>query len=75
VRHTVGKLAKSTFQRYKVRANRSSDKKLWLPEVGVSELFFRVFPTKIPAKQGKLPANRELRLIAGVAVFLMHSGS
>jgi hypothetical protein len=48
---------------------------LWLPEVGVSKLFFRVFPTKIPAKRGMLPANRELRLVAGVAVFLMHPGS
>jgi hypothetical protein len=49
--------------------------KLWLPEVGVSELFFRVFPVKIPAKWGKLPANRELRLVAGVAEFLTHPGS
>jgi hypothetical protein len=49
--------------------------KLWFPEVGVSELFFRVFPAKIPAKRGKLQANRELRLIAGVAVFLTHLGS
>jgi hypothetical protein len=30
---------------------------------------------KIPAKQGKLQANRELRLVAGVAVFLTHPGS
>ena len=30
---------------------------------------------KIPAKRGKLPANRELRLVAGVAVFLTHLGS
>uniref|UniRef100_A0A2N9HSR7 Uncharacterized protein n=1 Tax=Fagus sylvatica TaxID=28930 RepID=A0A2N9HSR7_FAGSY len=29
----------------------------------------------IPAKRGKLPANRELRLVAGVAVFLTHPGS
>jgi hypothetical protein len=41
----------------------------------VSELFFRIFPVKIPAKRGKLPANRELRLAAGVAVFLTHLGS
>jgi hypothetical protein len=49
--------------------------KLWLPEVGVSELFFCVFPVKIPTKRGKLPANRELRLVAGVAFFLTHPGS
>jgi hypothetical protein len=41
----------------------------------VSELFFRVFPAKIPAKRGKPPVNRELRLVAGVAVFLTHPGS
>ena len=50
-------------------------KKLWLPEVGVSELFFRVFPAKILAKRGMPPANRELRLVAGVATFLTHLGS
>jgi hypothetical protein len=40
----------------------------------VSELFFYIFPAKIPAKRGKLPANRELRLVAGVIVFLTHLG-
>ena len=49
--------------------------KIWLPEVGVSELFFRFFLAKIPAKRGKLPANQELHLVAGVAVFLTHLGS
>ena len=44
--------------------------KLWLPEVGSSELFFRVFPAKILAKRGMLLANRELRLTARVASFL-----
>jgi hypothetical protein len=48
--------------------------KLWLLEVRVSELFFRVFPAKIPAKRGKPPVNRKLRLVAGVAVFLTHLG-
>ena len=50
-------------------------KKLWPLEVGVSELFFRVFPAKILAKRGMPPANRELRLVAGVATFLTHLGS
>jgi hypothetical protein len=49
--------------------------KLWLPEVEVSELFFRVFLAKIPAKREKPPANQELRLTAEVAVFLTHPGS
>uniref|UniRef100_A0A2N9J966 Uncharacterized protein n=1 Tax=Fagus sylvatica TaxID=28930 RepID=A0A2N9J966_FAGSY len=65
----------STFQRYKVCTNWNSDGKVMALEVGSSELFFRVFPVKIPAKRGKSPANRELRLVAGVAVFLMHLGS
>uniref|UniRef100_A0A2N9F7M9 Uncharacterized protein n=1 Tax=Fagus sylvatica TaxID=28930 RepID=A0A2N9F7M9_FAGSY len=43
----------SSFQRYKVCANRSSDsRELWLPEVGVSELFLCTFPMKIPVKRG-----------------------
>jgi hypothetical protein len=44
--------------------------KLWLPEVGVSEQFFCVFPAKIPAKPEMLPANRELHVVAEVALFL-----
>ena len=40
----------------------------------MSELFFHVFPAKIPAKRGMPPANRELRLVAGVAVFLTLPG-
>jgi hypothetical protein len=44
--------------------------KLWLPEVGSSELFFCVFLAKIPAKREMLPTNRELCLVAGVVVFL-----
>ncbi len=41
----------------KFTQNRVRTEKVWLPEVGVSEMFFRVFPVKIPAKRGKLPAN------------------
>jgi hypothetical protein len=41
----------------------------------VSELFFRIFPVKILAKWGMPPANRELRLVAGVAIFQTHMGS
>uniref|UniRef100_A0A2N9H3Z4 Uncharacterized protein n=1 Tax=Fagus sylvatica TaxID=28930 RepID=A0A2N9H3Z4_FAGSY len=43
MQHIVGKISTSTFQRYKVYTNRSSDEKLWLPEVGVSELVFVCF--------------------------------
>jgi hypothetical protein len=44
--------------------------KLWLPEVGVSEQFFCIFPAKIPTKPEMLPANRELYVAAEVALFL-----
>jgi hypothetical protein len=49
-------------------------RELWLLEVGVSELFFRIFLAKIPAKRGKPPANRELHVVARVAIFLTHLG-
>jgi hypothetical protein len=49
-------------------------KKLWLPEVGVSKLFFYVFPVKIPVKRGKPPANRELQVVARVVIFPTHPG-
>ena len=48
---------------------------LWLPEVGVPELFLRVFPAKIPVKRGMPPANRELHVVARVVIFLTHPGS
>jgi hypothetical protein len=40
----------------------------------VPELFLRVFPAKIPVKRGKLPANRELHVVAGVVIFPTHPG-
>ena len=46
--------------------------KLWLSEVGASELFFCVFSAKIPAKREMLPVNRELRLVAKVSVFVLN---
>ena len=61
IQHTVGKVAESTFQRYKVRTNQSLDRKVMAPgSRGVGAFFFfffRVFPAKIPAKRGMLPAN------------------
>jgi hypothetical protein len=49
-------------------------KKLWLPEVGSSELFLCVFPANIPVKRGMPPANRELHVVAGVVIFPTHPG-
>jgi hypothetical protein len=50
-------------------------RELWLPEVGVSELFLCTFPVKIPAKRGMLSANREFHVVAGVVIFPTHPGS
>ena len=49
-------------------------RELWLPEVGVPELFLCVFPAKISVKRGKPPANRELHVVAGVVIFPTHLG-
>jgi hypothetical protein len=44
--------------------------KLWLPEVGMFEQFFCVFPMRIPAKPEMLPVNRELHVVVKVTLFL-----
>ena len=49
-------------------------RELWLPEVGVPELFSCVFPAKIPVKRGIPPGNRELHVIAGVVIFPTYPG-
>uniref|UniRef100_A0A2N9GD24 Integrase catalytic domain-containing protein n=1 Tax=Fagus sylvatica TaxID=28930 RepID=A0A2N9GD24_FAGSY len=58
------------FERIGVRT-----RELWLPEVGVSELFLCTFPMKIPVKRGMLSANREFHVVAGVIIFPTHPGS
>jgi hypothetical protein len=69
----VGKLEKSTFQRYKFCMNRSSNGKVMAPgSRGVRAIFFAFFRRRFRPNGGKLPANRELRLVSGVPVFLMH---
>uniref|UniRef100_A0A2N9GVH4 Uncharacterized protein n=1 Tax=Fagus sylvatica TaxID=28930 RepID=A0A2N9GVH4_FAGSY len=50
-------------------------RELWLPEVGVSELFSCTFPVKIPIKRGMLSANREFHVVAGVVIFPTHPSS
>ena len=49
-------------------------RELWLPEVGVSELFLCTFPMKIPVKREMLLANREFHVVAGVITFPTHLG-
>uniref|UniRef100_A0A2N9HPE4 Uncharacterized protein n=1 Tax=Fagus sylvatica TaxID=28930 RepID=A0A2N9HPE4_FAGSY len=50
-------------------------RELWLPEVGVSELFLCTLPMRIPVKRGMLSANREFHDVAGVIIFPTHPGS
>ena len=50
-------------------------RELWLPKVGVPELFSCVFPAKIPVKRGMFSANREFQVVAGVVIFPTHPGS
>ena len=50
-------------------------RELWLPEVGVSELFLCTFPMKIPVKREMFLANREFHVVAGVITFPTHPGS
>ena len=50
-------------------------RELWLPEVGVSELFLCTFSMKIPVKREMLLANREFHVVAGVVTFPTHPGS
>uniref|UniRef100_A0A2N9I9M1 Uncharacterized protein n=1 Tax=Fagus sylvatica TaxID=28930 RepID=A0A2N9I9M1_FAGSY len=73
--HIVGKLLMSTFQRYKVCMNRSSDEKVMAPGSRGAGAVFVHFSAKIPAKRGKPRANQELHVIAGVAIFPTHPGS
>jgi hypothetical protein len=50
-------------------------RELWLPEVGVSELFSCTLSVKIPIKRGMLSANREFHDVAGVVILPTHPGS
>uniref|UniRef100_A0A2N9HJ79 DUF7745 domain-containing protein n=1 Tax=Fagus sylvatica TaxID=28930 RepID=A0A2N9HJ79_FAGSY len=55
MRHIVGKLSTSSFQRYKVCANRSSDEGVMAPgSRGVGAVFVHFSDAKIPVKRGML---------------------
>uniref|UniRef100_A0A2N9FM72 Uncharacterized protein n=1 Tax=Fagus sylvatica TaxID=28930 RepID=A0A2N9FM72_FAGSY len=76
MRHIVGKLSTSSFQRYKVCANRSSDEGVMAPgSRGVGAVFVHFSDAKIPVKRGMLSANREFHVVAGVIIFPTHPGS
>uniref|UniRef100_A0A2N9ERI6 Uncharacterized protein n=1 Tax=Fagus sylvatica TaxID=28930 RepID=A0A2N9ERI6_FAGSY len=64
----------SNLPRFPLRESEFGREELWLPEVGVSELFLCTFPMKIPIKRGMLSANREFHVVAGVVIFPTHSG-
>ena len=75
MQHIFGNISMSSFQRYKVCANRSSDERVMAPGSRGVGAVFRAFPAKIPTKRGKPPANREFHVVAGVAIFPTHLGS
>uniref|UniRef100_A0A2N9F8X6 Uncharacterized protein n=1 Tax=Fagus sylvatica TaxID=28930 RepID=A0A2N9F8X6_FAGSY len=55
MRHIVGKLSTSSFQRYKVCANRSSDEGVMAPgSRGIGAVFVHSSDAKIPIKRGML---------------------
>uniref|UniRef100_A0A2N9GNP7 Uncharacterized protein n=1 Tax=Fagus sylvatica TaxID=28930 RepID=A0A2N9GNP7_FAGSY len=64
----VGKLSTSSFQRYKVYANRSSDEGVMAPG-SRGRSCFCALPMQIPIKRGMLSANREFHVVAGVISF------
>uniref|UniRef100_A0A2N9H4A8 Uncharacterized protein n=1 Tax=Fagus sylvatica TaxID=28930 RepID=A0A2N9H4A8_FAGSY len=74
MQHTVGKPQILLSNDIKLAQIGVRTKKLWLPEVGSSELFLCVFPANIPVKRGMPPANRELHVVAGVVIFPTHPG-
>uniref|UniRef100_A0A2N9FYI9 Uncharacterized protein n=1 Tax=Fagus sylvatica TaxID=28930 RepID=A0A2N9FYI9_FAGSY len=76
MRHIFGKLSTSSFQRYKVCTNRSSDEGVMAPgSRGVGAVFVHFSDAKIPVKRGMLSANREFHVVAGVIIFPTHPGS
>ena len=53
MQHTIGKIAESTFQRYKVRANQSLDGKVMAPRSrGVGAFFFSHFSSEDSGQTG-----------------------
>jgi hypothetical protein len=75
MQHIFGKLSTSSFQRYKVFMNRSSDERVMAPGSRGAGAFLCVFLAKIPVERGMPPANRELHIVAGVVIFHTHLGS
>uniref|UniRef100_A0A2N9IQ65 Aminotransferase-like plant mobile domain-containing protein n=1 Tax=Fagus sylvatica TaxID=28930 RepID=A0A2N9IQ65_FAGSY len=76
MRHIVGKLSTSSFQRYKVCANRSSDEGVMAPgSRGVGAVFVHFSGCRFRSNGGMLSANREFHVVAGVIIFPTHPGS
>uniref|UniRef100_A0A2N9HMZ5 Uncharacterized protein n=1 Tax=Fagus sylvatica TaxID=28930 RepID=A0A2N9HMZ5_FAGSY len=76
MRHIVGKLSTSSFQRYKVCANRSSDEGVMAPgSRGVGAVFVHSSGARFRSNGGCYSANREFHDVAGVIIFPTHPGS
>ena len=69
MQHIVGNLSMSSFQRYKVYANRSSDERVMAPGSRGVGAVLCTFPMKILVKREVLLANREFHVVAVVVTF------
>ena len=72
--HIAGNLSTSTFQRYKFYINQSSDERVMAPGSWGAEAVFACFSGEDSGQTGKLPANWELYVVAGVVKFPTHLG-
>jgi arginase family enzyme len=75
MQHIAGKLSTSSFQRYEVYMNRSSDERVMAPgSRGIGAVFVHL-SGEDSIKWGMLSANREFHDVAGVVIFPTHPGS
>jgi hypothetical protein len=75
MQHIAGKLSTSSFQRYEVCVNRSSDERVMAPgSRGIGAVFVHL-SGEDSDQMGDASANREFHDVAGVVIFPTHLGS